>query len=137
LRTISHSGKTLAILVSIADVPEGLNFVTDDSSFLQVGTWRYDSGKLLPPHIHNLGVKREVDRTQEVIYVARGRLRAKIFSEEGEKIEDLELTRGDILVLLGGGHGYDILDDRTQVLEVKNGPYIGPELDRHRIRESA
>jgi hypothetical protein len=35
--------------------------------------------------------------------------------------------------LLRGGHGYEILEDGTQVLEVKNGPYLGPDVDRRRL----
>jgi hypothetical protein len=43
------------------------------------------------------------------------------------------VDEGDILILLQGGHGYEILEDGTQVLEVKNGPYIGADLDRRRF----
>ena len=32
-----------------------------------------------------------------------------------------------------GGNGYDIMEDGTQVLEVKNGPYVGAEADRKRF----
>ena len=37
-------------------------------------------------------------------------------------------------MLLRGGHGYEILEDGTQVLEVKNGPYLGPDVDRRRLK---
>ena len=37
--------------------------------------------------------------------------------------------------MLRGAHGYDILENGTQVLEVKNGPYVGAELDRKRIEQ--
>ena len=46
---------------------------------------------------------------------------------------DLEVNVGDVIILLRGGHGYDILDDDTEVLEIKNGPYVGSDLDRRRI----
>ena len=42
-------------------------------------------------------------------------------------------SEGDILILLTGGHGYEILTEGTQVLEVKNGPYVGAEADRRRL----
>jgi len=44
-----------------------------------------------------------------------------------------EAGAGDVVILLRGGHGYDIIEDGTQVLEVKNGPYLGAEADRRRI----
>jgi len=37
------------------------------------------------------------------------------------------------LILLEGGHGFFIKEDDTVILEVKNGPYLGAEMDRHRI----
>jgi hypothetical protein len=120
-------------MFSISDIPEGLHFVTGDESFLQVGSWGYDSGKHLHPHIHNLGVERRIGRTQELVHVLKGSLRATIFSEDEVEVESFEMTSGDTLILLAGGHGYDILSDGTRVLEVKNGPYVGPERDRRRI----
>jgi hypothetical protein len=43
------------------------------------------------------------------------------------------LERGDTIILLNGGHGYEILSDNTKVLEVKNGPYVGADKDRERL----
>jgi hypothetical protein len=65
--------------------------------------------------------------------VRRGRLRAKIFDTAGKPLTDLELRAGDIILMLRGGHGYEVLEDGTEVLEVKNGPYVGPDRDRRRL----
>lgn len=134
MKKIIWENQVLCIMFSKSEVPDGLNFATGSESFLQVGTWGYNSGKILLPHIHNTGIQRKIDRTQEVIHIIQGRLRVKLFSEDEEEIESLELSAGDTLILLGGGHGYAILEDGTKVLEVKNGPYVGPELDRRRIK---
>ena len=48
-------------------------------------------------------------------------------------VEKLIAKEGDTLILLRGGHGYKVLEDGTQVLEIKNGPYVGAEKDRRRI----
>jgi hypothetical protein len=111
---------------------EGLNFFSQDEDFIQVGIWGYGEGKELKAHIHN-EVKREVQWTQEVLFVRSGKLRANIFDTSETKVGELEIKAGDIIILLRGGHGYDILEDGTQVLEIKNGPYVGPELDRRRL----
>jgi hypothetical protein len=66
--------------------------------------------------------------------VRRGRLRARIYSPDDRLLATLEAGEGDLLMLLRGGHGYEILEDGTQVLEVKNGPYLGPERDRRRLK---
>ena len=110
----------------------GLSFFSPDGDFIQVGSWGYDAGKELKAHIHN-EVKREVLWTQEVLYVRKGKLRARVYDTKENLVKALEVSSGDIIILLRGGHGYDILEDGTQVLEVKNGPYVGPDLDRRRL----
>ena len=52
---------------------------------------------------------------------------------EETKIETLIVKQGELLILLESGHGYSILEEDTTVLEVKNGPYLGAEIDRRRI----
>jgi hypothetical protein len=111
---------------------EGLSFFSMDDEYLQVGVWGYSKGKELKAHIHN-EVSREILWTQEVIFVRKGKIRANIFDTQETKVAELEVGAGDIIILLRGGHGYDILEDGTEVLEVKNGPYVGPDRDRRRI----
>lgn len=110
----------------------GLNFFSPYEDFQQVGTWVYSAGKKLAAHAHN-SVAREVTWTQEVLYVRRGRLRAEIYDSKDHKVTELEAGPGDVLILLSGGHGYEILEDGTEVLEVKNGPYVGADRDRRRL----
>lgn len=111
---------------------DGLSFFSHDDDFIQVGVWGYDAGKELKAHIHNQ-VSRQVLWTQEVIMVRRGSIRANIYNTTEEKVAAIEVHAGDVIILLHGGHGYEILENGTQVLEVKNGPYVGADLDRKRI----
>jgi hypothetical protein len=111
---------------------DGLNFFSKDEDFIQVGVWGYAAGNELKAHIHN-EVKREVRWTQEVLFVHKGKIRANIFNTNKEKVAELDVNAGDIIILLRGGHGYYILEDGAQVLEVKNGPYMGAEVDRRRL----
>jgi hypothetical protein len=110
----------------------GLKFFSADPDYIQVGTWGYAAGKELLAHTHN-PVTREVLWTQEVLYIRKGRIRADVYDTGNNKVAELEAGEGDVLVLLRGGHGYHILQDDTQVLEVKNGPYVGAEADRKRL----
>ena len=107
-------------------------FFSDDKDFVQVGTWNYSRGKHLKAHIHN-EVSRTIDRTQEVLIVQSGSLMASIYNDLGEFVETLIVGSGDILILISGGHGYEILSDDTRVIEIKNGPYLGADIDRRRI----
>lgn len=111
---------------------DGLNFFSEDEDFIQVGFWGYDTGKELRAHIHN-EVNRQVLWTQEVLFVRTGKLRAYIFDTSEKKVGEFEGGAGDVIILLRGGHGYEILEKGTQVLEIKNGPYVGADLDRRRL----
>ena len=110
----------------------GLSFFSDDREGVQVGVWNYDTGKILAPHIHNT-IEKTSNRTSEVLFVISGSIHADIYDDEENILAEFKVNTGDILVCLQGGHGYQILEQGTQVLEVKNGPYFGPEKDRRRI----
>jgi hypothetical protein len=127
------TGHLLARHVTAAEWEKGgLQFFSDDDHYMQVGVWGYDSGKRLLAHTHNI-VPRTVQRTHETLYVRKGKIEARIFNEKREPMQTLIVQEGDLLTLMWGGHGYTILEDGTQVLEVKNGPYVGAELDRVRF----
>lgn len=130
---IEDGNETLALVVRDKDWEEGLNFVSSEENYQQVGIWGYNKGKRLAPHVH-LVAPREVLRTQEVIFVRAGRIKADIYTEKEDFFKSVELKRGDTIILLNGGHGYEILEDNTKVLEVKNGPYVGADRDRKRIQ---
>jgi hypothetical protein len=109
-----------------------INFFSQDADFMQVGMWAYDGDKRILAHTHN-DVPRTVSRTHETLYVRKGRVSVRIYNQARELVATLEAGEGDILTLMAGGHGYTILEDGTQVLEVKNGPYVGADRDRVRI----
>ena len=122
----------LARHIPTEDWQEGLSFHSEDEEFIQVGAWGYDKGKELLAHIHN-EVERKVYWTQEVLYIRKGSIEASVYDTDENFVEKLIAKEGDTLILLRGGHGYKVLEDGTQVLEIKNGPYVGAEKDRRRI----
>jgi hypothetical protein len=132
MKIIEHNGLRLAIFIGKDDFKKGLSFCSNDKDFIQVGLWGYDNGKELAAHSHNC-VHRDIDRTQEVVFVVEGMVEASIYSEDQTLIQRVIVQKGETLILLNGGHGYKILDDNTYVLEVKNGPYLGAEIDRTRL----
>lgn len=111
---------------------EGLKFFSGNQDFIQAGTWGYNAGKDLLAHIHN-PVPRTVEWTQEILYVRKGSLRAFVYDQAQVLAAEIDVGTGDLLMLLEGGHGYRILEDGTEVLEIKNGPYLGADVDRRRF----
>ena len=132
MEKIKEENTILAIIIRNADWEDGLNFISSEEDYQQVGFWGYNRGKELAPHIH-LITPRKVLRTQEVIFVKKGCIRADIYTEKEVFLKSVELGEGDTIILLRGVHGYEVLEDHTKVLEVKNGPYLGAERDRKRI----
>ena len=59
--------------------------------------------------------------------------RQNIYDKENNLVEEVTAYTDDILIMLAGGHGYKILEDGTKALEIKNGPYLGPDIDRKRF----
>lgn len=129
---ITDKDVTLAIIIRDGDWEEGTYHVSSDSDYLRAGTFGYGKGKKFQAHIH-LVAPREASRTQEIIFVKDGRIRADIFTEKRQFLKSVDLSGGDVIIMLAGGHGYEILEDGTRMLEVQNGPRVEAERDRERI----
>lgn len=132
MKTIYDGDLKLATIIRKSDIAKGLNFYSEDADFIQVGTWNYDRGKRLADHIHNIA-ERTVYKTQEVIYVIQGAVKAFVYSENEKFIRKVYLYSGDTMIYWNGGHGYEIMEDNTLILEAKNGPFLGVEKDKRLI----
>jgi len=129
METIKHDGKIIAIIYRDSDWTEGLNFITPDNLFIQVGSWWYPKGKKLDSHIHK-DFDRVAGRTQEMTYVKKGSMRVLLYDEEQNYLSEFILKEGDLAVFAYGGHGYEILEDNTKIIEAKNGPFIDVNTDK-------
>ena len=129
MKEVHYDGKTVAIFHRLQDWKEGLDFLTQNETYIQAGTWWYQAGKNLKAHIH-IENKRAAEFTQEVIVVVGGRLRVDLYSPSRDIFHQEELRTGDMGVILAVGHGYQILDPDTKVVEIKNGPFISVEKDK-------
>lgn len=132
---IVKDGKNLiAKIYRNGDWPEGLNFYTDDSDFIQASTWNYEKGRHLKVHGHNI-IERKSNQTQETVYLKSGKMKIYLYSEKDKLVYEGIMLSGDFAIIFRGGHGYDIVENNTQVLEIKNGPYLGLEVDKKVIEK--
>ena len=129
METIKHNNQIIAIIYRDDDWVEGLNFITPDSLFVQVGSWWYNKGKKLASHVHN-DFSRTAMRTQEMTYIKKGSMKVLLYDEEKNYLQDFILYEGDLAVFAYGGHGYEILEDNTKIIEAKNGPFVDVETDK-------
>jgi quercetin dioxygenase-like cupin family protein len=123
LETIALDGQVLAYIVRCAELPERTTFLTPDDCNLQVGQIVYPAGGEIARHMH-LPVERHLVGTTEVLLVERGRCEVDVFGPDRQLVTTRELRAGDLLIAVGGGHGFRVLED-TVLLEIKQGPYPG------------
>ncbi len=118
------SGSHLLALIIRGGQPEGgVKFFTPDDYALQMGKHNHPKGKMIKPHRH-MPVK--VERTgplQEVLYIEEGRVKIDFYSHEDKPMESKVLNKGDMILLMEGGHGFEFLEP-TKMIEIKQGPYI-------------
>ena len=129
MEIIKDKDKIISIIYRDEDWVEGLNFITPNDMFIQVGSWWYKKGKNLEKHVHK-EFARSANRTQECVYVRKGSMRVNLYTEELSLLDTFDLSEGDLAVFAYGGHGYEILEDGTQIIESKNGPFIDVETDK-------
>ncbi len=119
----------LAIIIRSDYTKEGIEFFTNDNDSQQLGYMNRPEGYVIAPHRHNL-VAREVHLTQEVLFVRSGKVRVDFYDNEQNYIKSAVLTKGDVILLSDGGHGFKMLE-QSEMIEVKQGPYCG---ERDKIR---
>jgi len=133
MKTYKHNNKILSIVYKNDDWKEGLNFITPNELFIQVGSWWYPKGKKLDSHVHK-DFDRIARRTQEMTYVRKGSMKVLLYDENKNFLEEFILKQGDLAVFAYGGHGYEILEDDTQIIESKNGPFIDVDTDKEKFK---
>ncbi len=120
---INNNNKVLAIIISHGYREPGIHFFTPDDLSQQLAFMRHPVGKVIFPHVHN-PIPREVHYTQEVLFIRKGKLRIDFYNNEKEYLESRVLQEGDVILLVSGGHGFEVLEE-LEMIEVKQGPYVG------------
>ena len=128
-KKVKFNGQLYGILVKKEFSNPGLTFFTPNEFGLQMGFLDYDKGKKLRSHIH-IKNPRTIEKTQELIHVLSGKVKALLYDEHENYLKSLIVEEGDTFFHAKGGHGYEILEDGTRVLEIKNGPFISVEKDK-------
>jgi hypothetical protein len=123
VESIGSGDRILAYIIRQELEPAGTTFLTPEHLCLQTGFVVYPANSEIPRHLHK-PIARQIIGTSEVLVVRKGRCEVDIFTNSKELVATRELRRGDVLILVSGGHGFRILED-TVFLEIKQGPYTG------------
>jgi mannose-6-phosphate isomerase-like protein (cupin superfamily) len=122
---IACGEKPLAVIIRAAMRPAKTTFVTPPEFKQQVGFIVYPAGGEIQRHDHR-PLERHLLGTSEVLVVQRGRCEIDIYNDNRELVATRELRPGDIMLMVGGGHGFRMLEE-TVFLEIKQGPYTGED----------
>lgn len=120
---IVWNDKPLAYIIRAEMAPEKTTFLTPSELNLQVGFVVYPAGGEVARHLHR-PLERHIVGTSEVLVVKEGRCQMDIYDDDRRLVATRELRKGDIMLMVGGGHGFRMLED-TVLLEIKQGPYTG------------
>ena len=130
IEKIENNKLLLAIILRSNFNREGIHFFSPDNFSQQLGYMNRPKNHIITPHVHNL-VSREVQYTKEVLFIKSGKVRVDFYDDQKNYIESKILFTGDVILLAFGGHGFEMIEP-TEMIEVKQGPYIG-ESDKTRF----
>lgn len=128
IEKIEYEGKILALILRSGYERDGVNFITPEDNPLQLGVLKHKQGAKIKPHTHR-NRTRAISEVQEVLYVQYGEVEAEFYDAQGSKLGSAVLNAGDTILLLSGGHGFNILKD-SKIIEIKQGPYYGVGEDK-------
>lgn len=122
---IKKGEELLAIIIRQDHSQEGTEFFTSEEFPQQVGFISKKKGEIIQAHTHRLS-KREIYLTQEVLVIRKGIIKVDLYDTQREYFDSRVLQAGDVILLVGGGHGYEALED-VEMVEIKQGPYLGKD----------
>lgn len=131
IENVLSGEQILAIIIRSNFNKPGITFVTPEDFSQQMAIMNHPEGHVIFPHVHNM-VKRDVHYTQEVLVIKKGKLRVDFYDDNQKYLESRIIKDGDVILLSSGGHGFEVLEE-LQMIEVKQGPYVG-EHDKTRFK---
>ena len=121
MEKVYYKKKLLAIIIKNYYKKKGINFFTENNFSQQIAFMNHKKNHIIQPHVHKTRLKKIYD-TNEVLIILQGKLKVDFFSSKKKYLKSRFLEKGNILILLSGGHGFKILKD-CKFIEVKQGPY--------------
>jgi len=131
IERIIKKDKILAIIIRAHFEKTGIEFFTPDDFSQQLAYMKRPKDYVISPHVHN-PVTREVQFTQEVLFIESGKVRVDFYDDNKQYLESRILNQGDVILLATGGHGFEMLEE-SEIIEVKQGPYVGDK-DKTRFK---
>lgn len=133
IKVKDKSGNLLAVLYERKDI-QNLEanktiWIGDSQKALQVAMFHYDQTKYFKAHKHILRPRLN-NYTQECMIVFTGKLRAILFDDDKQFINDFYIKPNEFAIFYKGYHAYEVIVHGTKFIEVKNGPFTSVKEDK-------
>ena len=122
-KIMDPGGNLMAIILPSGYSSQGIQFFTPNEFSQQLAYMNRPAGYAIEPHVHNQ-VLRNVAYTMEALFIRKGKVRIDFYDENRNYLENRTLKTGDVILLATGGHGFEMIEP-TEMIEVKQGPYVG------------
>ncbi len=120
---INFNNIKLAVIIRSSFCEDGIHFFTDNKDSLQFGYMKRNKNYLIQPHLHKPS-QRVILNTMEFLFIKSGCVEVDFYSEEHIYLSSQRLYRGDAVLLCSGGHGFRFIE-KSEIIEIKQGPYLG------------
>ena len=121
IEKVEKNKKIYAIIIRANYSKEGIEFFTPNEFSQQLAYMKRPKGYNISPHLH-LNTNKNIQNTQEVLLIRSGKVRVDFYEPDKKYFLSKILTKGDVILLAFGGHGFEILEE-SEIIEVKQGPY--------------
>lgn len=125
---IEHAGTKYAEIIWADTRVEKTTFFSPPESSFQFGLLAHEAGYAEDPHYHKT-VTRTIDDLQQMFVVQRGVVDVQLYTDDRALHREVRLNPGDAIVLIHGIHAIKVVED-MQCLTVKQGPFLGDEVDK-------
>ena len=105
--------------------------LTDPSWNIQISSMRFADSRLVKPHIH-IPMDRKLSKTlsHEIWIVTSGEFEVTFFDKDCKTIiKVIQAKVGFIAISLFGLHSIKAAEEGSTFLEIKNGPYVGRDIE--------
>ena len=102
---------------------KGIKFFTSKDLNLQVGFMSHKSQHSIQPHYH-LKRGKIIKDMSEFLIIFKGKIKVLFYNKKKIYVKSKILNEKDMILIISGAHGFKVLKE-TEMLEVKQGPFIG------------
>ncbi len=134
VEVVEFGGTKYAEILWASTTVAKTTFFSPPSSSFQFGLLAHKAGYAEPPHRHK-SVPRVIEDLQQMFVVQRGVVGVQLFTDDGTLLKEVVLNAGDAIVLIHGIHAIRVIED-MQCISVKQGPFLGDEMDKVNVRGS-